>query len=195
MGKKGKDEPTHATPEPEESPPPPEPEPQEMAPPPKPSRILQHFGWETCQMETSGNKYYYSAVRREARVQPPYFTILNLDESNFCTFTKEDIWKAFFARKQEYKQEDLGALTEELKDPDADVDWALIMEAFSVLTNPEARAEYEQRNLMPHAQLQLTGLRVACESRKREEARQAALAEKALAEKLAAEELAAVSGA
>merc|ERR1711904_295115 len=100
----------------------------------------------------------------------------NLDESNFRAFTKEDIWKAFFARKQEYKTEDRGALTEELRDPEADVDWALIMEAFSVLTNPEARAEYEQRNLMPHAQLQLTGLRVAHESKKREEAEKAAAA-------------------
>merc|ERR1711957_1061676 len=84
-------------------------------------------------------------------------------------FTKDDIWKAFFVRKQQFKREEEGALTEELKDPEMDVDWALIMEAFSVLTNPEARAEYEQRNLMSHAKLQLTGLRISHESRKREE--------------------------
>merc|ERR1719389_104524 len=125
-------------------------------------------------MSTSGNKYYYSEARREARVQPPYFTVLDLEETNFRNFTKDDIWKAFFVRKQQFKREEQGALTEELKDPEMDVDWALIMEAFNVLTNAEARAEYEQRNLMPHAQVQLTGLRVSHESRKREEAQKAA---------------------
>merc|ERR1719502_59916 len=144
-------------------------------------------------MSTSGNKYYYSEARREARVQPPYFTVLDLEESNFRNFTKDDIWKAFFVRKQQFKREDMGALTEELKDPEMDVDWALIMEAFSVLTNPETRAEYEQRNLMPHAQVQLTGLRVSHESRKREEAQLAAAA--AAAEKAAAEEAAAAAAA
>merc|ERR1719198_2837973 len=109
-------------------------------------------------MSTSGNKYYYSEARREARVQPPYFTVLNLEESNFRNFTKDDIWKAFFIRKQEYKREEEGALTEDLRDPEMDIDWALVMEAFNVLTYAEARAEYEQRNLMPHAQLQLAGL-------------------------------------
>merc|ERR1719335_56724 len=144
-------------------------------------------------MSTSGNKYYYSEARREARVQPPYFTVLDLEESNFRNFTKDDIWKAFFARKQEFKKEEMGALTEELKDPEMDVDWALIMEAFSVLTNAEARAEYEQRNLMQHAQLQLTGLRVSHENRMRQEAQKAAAA--AAAEKAAAEEAAAAAGA
>merc|ERR1719487_1416919 len=108
-------------------------------------------------MSTSGNKYYYSEARREARVQPPYYTVLNLEEANFRDFTKDDIWKAFFVRKQEFKTEEMGALTEDLKDPEMDVDWALIMEAFECLTNAEARAEYEQRNLMPHAQMQLAG--------------------------------------
>merc|ERR1719456_499684 len=145
-------------------------------------------------MPTSGNKYYYSEARREARVQPPYYTVLNLEETNFRNFTKDDIWKAFFVRKQQFKREEQGALTEELKDPDMDVDWALIMEAFSVLTNPEARAEYEQRNLMPHSQLQLTGLRVSHESRNRDEAQKAAAAA-AAAEKAAAEEAASAAGA
>merc|ERR1711924_271507 len=95
--------------------------------------------------QTSGKKYYYSEARREARVQPPYFTVLDLEEANFRNFTKDDIWKAFFVRKQQYKIEEMGALTEELRDPEMDVDWALIMEAFSVLTNAEARSEYEQR--------------------------------------------------
>merc|ERR1719198_2214493 len=145
-------------------------------------------------MSTSGNKYYYSQARREVRVQPPYFTVLNLEESNFRNFTKDDIWKAFFVRKQEFKVEDQGALTEDLIDPEMDVDWALIMEAFECLTNAEARAEYEQRNLMPNAQLQLTGLRVSHESRKKEEAQKAAAAA-AAAEKAAAEEAASAAGA
>merc|ERR1719272_2708221 len=147
-------------------------------------------------MPTSGNKYYYSEARREARVQPPYFTVLNLEETNFRNFTKDDIWKAFFVRKQEFKiASEEGALTEELKDPEMDVDWALIMEAFSVLTNAEARCEYEQRNLMPHAQTQLTGLRVSHENRMREEAKAAAAvaATAAAAEKAAAEEAAAAA--
>merc|ERR1719276_149284 len=127
-----------------------EPETQEVEQPkPRPSMILQNAGWEVCMMPVSGNKYYYSEARREARGQPPYFTVLNLEEGNFRNFTKDDIWKAFFIRKQEFKKEEMGAFTEELKDPEMDVDWALIMEAFSVLTNAEARAEYEQRNLMP----------------------------------------------
>merc|ERR1719487_779376 len=145
-------------------------------------------------MSTSGNKYYYSEARREARVQPPYYTVLNLEETNFRNFTKDDIWKAFFVRKQEFKKEEEGALTEELKDPEMDVDWALIMQAFECLTNAEARAEYEQRNLMPHAQSQLTGLRVSHESRKRDEAQKAAAAA-AAAEKAAAEEAAAAAAA
>merc|ERR1719440_209845 len=145
-------------------------------------------------MSTSGNKYYYSEARREARVQPPYFTVLDLQEANFRKFTKDDIWKAFFVRKQEFKKEAEGALTEELKDPEMDVDWALIMEAFTVLTNAEARAEYEQRNLMPHAQLQLAGLRVSHENRMREEAQKAAAAA-AAAEKAAADEAAVAAGA
>merc|ERR1711865_1061673 len=111
--------------------------------------------------------------------------------AQFRNFTKEDIWQAFFARKQQFKMEEMGALTEELKDPEMDIDWALIMEAFSVLTNPEARAEYEQRNLMPHAQLQLTGLRVSHENRMREESQKAA----AIAAKAAADEAAAADAA
>merc|ERR1712146_448980 len=96
------------------------------------------------------------------------------------------IWKAFFIRKQEYKREEEGALTEDLKDVEMDIDWALVMEAFNVLTNAEARAEY--------AQLQLAGLRVSHENRMREEAQKAAAAA-AAAEKAAAEEAASAAGA
>merc|ERR1712098_981233 len=68
----------------------------------------------------------------------------------------EDIWKAFFARKMQFKV----PLSEDLKDPDKAPDWALLMEAFRTLTDPEERALYEHRNLSPHARGQLNGLRV-----------------------------------
>merc|ERR1719335_475818 len=95
-------------------------EPAELEPPPLPSVILEQSGWEVCKMPTSGKSYYYSGARREARVQPPYYTILNLDETRFREFTKDDIWKAFFKRKTEYKVEDQGALSEDLIDPDSE---------------------------------------------------------------------------
>mmetsp|Transcript_67941 Transcript_67941/g.112558 ORF Transcript_67941/g.112558 Transcript_67941/m.112558 type:complete len:210 (-) Transcript_67941:37-666(-) len=173
---------------------PPEPVVEEAEPEPE-SMILKSFGWEVCKMPTSTNKYYYSAARRESRVQPPYFAILGLEEQKFRKFTKEDIWKAFFARKTEYKKMDQGALTEDLKNEEDGVDWALIMEAFHVLTNQQARAEYEQRNLMPHAQVQLTGLRVMHEARRREEARRALAAAEAAAKAAADAEAAAAEEA
>merc|ERR1712226_248781 len=61
-----------------------------------------------------------------------------------------------------------GSLSEELKNTEDVVDWNLILEAFHVLIDQEARAEYEQRNLMPHAQRQLQGLRVVHEAQVRE---------------------------
>merc|ERR1712228_538828 len=61
-----------------------------------------------------------------------------------------------------------GALTEELQNPEDALDWNLTMEAFHVLIDQEARAEYEQRNLMPHAQRQLQGLRVVHEAQARD---------------------------
>merc|ERR1712190_37148 len=69
--------------------------------------------------------------------------------------------------------------TEELQNPEDAVDWDLTMEAFHVLIDQEARAEYEQRNLMPHAQRQLQGLRVVHEAQIRE---RAALEKRAKAE-------------
>merc|ERR1712046_300319 len=79
----------------------------------------------------------------------------------------------------EYKKPfENGALSEELKDTEDWVDWDLIMEAHKVLVSQVERQEYEQRNLMPHAQLQLTGLRVYHEALVRE----AAIAAKAAAE-------------
>merc|ERR1712039_1019574 len=105
---------------------------------------------------------------KEVRVQPPYFSVLGLDESKFRLLRKDDIWKAFFARKCSYKKTEEGALTEELQNPDDAVDWDLTMEAFHVLIDQEARAEYEQRNLMPHAQRQLQGLRVVHEAQARD---------------------------
>merc|ERR1712008_287722 len=104
----------------------------------------------------------------EVRVQPPYFSVLGLEEKHFRTLTKEDIWKAFFSRRVQYKKSDGNCLLEELIDPDSAADWALVMEAFKVLSDPGSRAQYEMRNLMPHAQQQLRGLRVAHEARERE---------------------------
>merc|ERR1719401_1933292 len=143
MGKKGKDkEPENAVqeeiPEPDglQDPPPP--------PPETASRILADLGWEVFQMPATFRKYFYSRRRREARVQAPYYEVLGLQESDFATVTKEDIWKAFFARRTAYKRaEPGGSLTEELKDEQDRVDWDLIMEAFNVLNDQQARAEHE----------------------------------------------------
>merc|ERR1712125_223935 len=73
-------------------------------------------------------------------------------------------------------------ILEDLKDAEAERDWRLIMEAFNVLVDPEARAEYEERNLSARAKTQLVGLRVQHEiETSRAEAKAAAAAEVALA--------------
>lgn len=103
-------------------------------------------------------------------MQAPYFDVLGLHESDFATITKEDVWKAFFARRVAYKQADPeGSLMESLKDAADRVDWDLIMEAYMVVDDQVARAEYESRNLLPHARSQLVCLRVMHEARMREE--------------------------
>lgn len=165
MGKKGKDK----EPEPvvlEEIP---EPEGWQEHPPPPPetsSRILADLGWEVFVMPATLQKYFFSKRRREARVQAPYFEVLSLPENDFRTITKEDIWKAFFVRRASFKKADEGgSLTEELTDERDQVDWDLVMEAYRVLTDHEARSEYEVRNLLPHARPQLVGLRVQHEAR------------------------------
>lgn len=122
------------------------------------SALLHNLGWEANRMPSSSQQYFYAKTLREARTQPPYFTMLGLDESKYQTITKKDIWKAFFERKMQYKKMEDGALLEELKDPDDSADWDLVMQAYKCLSNPEARAEYEQRNLVPRAKRQLAGL-------------------------------------
>merc|ERR1719356_1133491 len=115
----------------------PEPDGLENPPPPPPeaaSAVLRELGWEVAQMPGTYRKYFYSRRRREARVQAPYFEVLGLPEKDFRTLTKEDIWKAFFARRVAYKKADEGgSLSEELKDEGDRADWDLIMEAYHVL--------------------------------------------------------------
>merc|ERR1719321_13039 len=118
--------------------------------------ILEKLGWVEGKNPHSNLTYYFNAGKRKVQVAPPYFAILGLDESNYGTITKQNIWAFFFQRKMEYKQE----LSEELKDPSQKEDWDLIMEAFQVLVDPVARATYEQQNLVPSAQAQLGGMRV-----------------------------------
>eukprot|EP00927_Polykrikos_kofoidii_P072608 TRINITY_DN68709_c0_g1_i1.p1 TRINITY_DN68709_c0_g1~~TRINITY_DN68709_c0_g1_i1.p1 ORF type:complete len:193 (+),score=30.59 TRINITY_DN68709_c0_g1_i1:142-720(+) len=146
--------------------------------PPPPSLILKRLDWQVVPLHASGRFYYYSASRREARVQPPYYEILGIDESEFSTVDKAGLWKAFFACRQQYKCCEDGTLTEELKNPEDEYDWSLVMEAFSVLIDPVTRAEYDQRNIVPQAKAQLVGLRVQHEVRTRrdeDEARRRAL--------------------
>mmetsp|Transcript_57910 Transcript_57910/g.147026 ORF Transcript_57910/g.147026 Transcript_57910/m.147026 type:complete len:197 (+) Transcript_57910:83-673(+) len=187
MGKKGKDKDAEPSfqeeiPEPDGLENPPDP-PPEVA-----SAILKDLGWEVFQMPVTYRKYFFSTQRREARVQAPYFEVLGLPETDFRTITKDGIWKAFFQRRATYKQADQeGSLTEELKDEGDRVDWDLIMEAYQVLADQEARAEYEARNLLPQARHQLIGLQVMHEAQVREEA--------ALAEVRAVSEAAAAAAA
>lgn len=131
------------------------------------SLILKRLGWDVCRMLVTKQRYYSSEASREVRVQPPYFAVLGLEENCFRTLTKEDIWKAFFSRRMEYKKSDGNCILEELIDPSSATDWSLVMEAFRVLNDPGSRAQYEMRNLMPHAQQQLRGLRVAHEAQER----------------------------
>lgn len=149
---------------------PPEQEDLPEHPPPNPSRILDSLGWQVVTMPASGQRFYYSPTRHETRLRPPYHQVLGLDESEYRTLQKADLWKAFFARRAEYKKEfENGALSEELKNPDDGHDWGLVMEAFNVLNDNEARAEYEEENLATHAKEQLVGLRVQYEVRVRRE--------------------------
>eukprot|EP00929_Paragymnodinium_shiwhaense_P107764 TRINITY_DN74126_c0_g1_i1.p2 TRINITY_DN74126_c0_g1~~TRINITY_DN74126_c0_g1_i1.p2 ORF type:complete len:329 (+),score=104.73 TRINITY_DN74126_c0_g1_i1:70-1056(+) len=134
------------------------------------SRILEDLDWKVVTMPASGKRYYYSQSRHEARIRPPYHHILGLEESEYRSLQKADLWKAFFARRSEFKKEfENGALSEELKDPADQHDWALVMEAFNVLSDNEARAAYEEENLATHAKEQLVGLRVQHEVRVRRE--------------------------
>mmetsp|Transcript_45670 Transcript_45670/g.106009 ORF Transcript_45670/g.106009 Transcript_45670/m.106009 type:complete len:188 (+) Transcript_45670:60-623(+) len=179
MGKKGK----------EEAPPEPNPEdlipvePEDPPPPaPLPCKILDSLGWQAFTMPATKQRYYYSVRRREARAHPPFYAILGLDEEGYRSHSKADLWKAFYLKRREYKREfDNGSISEELKEHDDENDWCLIMEAFRVLLGEDTRAEYELRNLEPHAKEQLIGLRVYHEVRQREEAAAAAAAEAAKA--------------
>merc|ERR1719356_1310770 len=98
----------------------PEPDGLENPPPPPPeasSAVLRELGWEVAQMPGTFRKYFYSRRRREARVQAPYFEVLGLQETDFVSTTKEDIWKAFYARRAAYKRPAPGgSLSEELND-------------------------------------------------------------------------------
>eukprot|EP00746_Dinoflagellata_sp_MGD_P165526 gnl/MRDRNA2_/MRDRNA2_94851_c0_seq1.p1 gnl/MRDRNA2_/MRDRNA2_94851_c0~~gnl/MRDRNA2_/MRDRNA2_94851_c0_seq1.p1 ORF type:complete len:156 (+),score=54.91 gnl/MRDRNA2_/MRDRNA2_94851_c0_seq1:139-606(+) len=140
--------------------------------------ILQNLGWVVGKHPNCNLTYYYNGAKRKVQVAPPYFAILGLDELNYGSIAKQDIWSYFFQRKMEYKQE----LSEELKDPSTKEDWDLIMEAFKVLVDPISRATYEQQNLVPSAQAQLGGMRVmhrklviaAAEKAAKEEAERAA---------------------
>lgn len=134
-------------------------------------------------MPALGQRYFYSKSRRQARVQPPYHSILGLEESHFRNLTKAELWKAFFAKRQVYKKPvEGGSLSEELLNAEDEVDWALIMESFHVLSQHEARSAYEQKNLAPHAQLRLVGLRVMHEARLVDEAERKAKEEAMRAE-------------
>mmetsp|Transcript_7841 Transcript_7841/g.17089 ORF Transcript_7841/g.17089 Transcript_7841/m.17089 type:complete len:190 (+) Transcript_7841:268-837(+) len=168
MGKKGKDEPVilEEIPEPEGLVNPPDP------PPEAASKILAELGWTVHLMPSTFRKYFYSVKRGEVRLQAPYFQVLGLPETGFKTITKEDIWKAFFQKRCEYRKVDeFGAIVEELKNPDDRIDWDLVMEAYQVLTDQVRRAEYESESLLPHARRQLAGLQVMHEARVREEKR------------------------
>ncbi|CAK8985131.1 unnamed protein product [Durusdinium trenchii] len=185
MGKKGKD----AAPEVVEDPP--EEEERETAPelpPEAASKILQDLDWEVCVMPAQKQRYFYSKSRRQARYQPPYHSILGLEEAKYQDLTKDELWKAFYLKRQVYKKPfPDGALSEELKDPKDQVDWSLILESFQVLSQHEARSVYEQRNLVPHAQLELIGLVVMHEQRLVDEAERRAKEEKAAREAAEAE--------
>jgi len=143
--------------------------------------ILQDLGWVVGKHPHANLTYFYNGGKRKIQVAPPYFAILGLDEANYGSITKQDIWAYFFQRKMEYKQE----LSEELKDPSQKEDWDLIMEAFKVLVDPILRATYEQQNLVPSKQAQLGGMRVIhrklviaqAEQAAREEAERAAKAQ------------------
>mmetsp|Transcript_31193 Transcript_31193/g.43616 ORF Transcript_31193/g.43616 Transcript_31193/m.43616 type:complete len:184 (-) Transcript_31193:168-719(-) len=144
-------------------------------PPEAASKILESLDWQVCVMPSTRQRYFYSKTRRQARVQPPYHSILGLEEANFRNLTKDDLWKAFFEKRVQYKRREAnGSLSEELENSSDQVDWDLVMEAFHVLSGHEARSAYEQGNLANHAQRQLLGLRVMHEARVQEEQRRQA---------------------
>eukprot|EP00434_Breviolum_minutum_P010638 symbB.v1.2.009384.t1/scaffold595.1/size183375/6 len=79
MGKKGKDAPPETVEDP------PEEEEREVAPElpsEAASSILKELDWEVCMMPALGQRYFYSKSRRQARVQPPYHSILGLQEAS-----------------------------------------------------------------------------------------------------------------
>lgn len=157
---------------------------EEPPPPPPPeasSEVLKQLGWQVFLMRCTGKKYYVSERRREARVQPPYFGILGLDEAAFRSLTREEIRRTYYRRVEER------GLTDALPGLDGSVDADLLKEAFKVLVDAEKRAEYECRNLLPHAKCQLQGLLAQHEIRQREEAERAARVAAEEAAKAAAE--------
>eukprot|EP00435_Cladocopium_sp_Y103_P000349 s2967_g1.t1 len=78
MGKKGKDAAPETVEDPDEEE---EREATPEAPPEAASRILKDLDWEVCVMPALNQRYFYSKSRRQARIQPPYHSILGLEET------------------------------------------------------------------------------------------------------------------
>eukprot|EP00439_Symbiodinium_sp_Y106_P018495 s4578_g2.t1 len=67
-------------------------------PPEAASKILESLDWQVCVMPSTRQRYFYSKTRRQARVQPPYHSILGLEDqtsyhpswlgSNRCTTSR-----------------------------------------------------------------------------------------------------------
>lgn len=103
---------------------------------------------------TSGRRYFYHRLRREVSWDLPYYELLGLPPGAYKELTKEDVSRAYFARRMCYTK----APTMELKDEETKRDWEMIVEAFKTLIDPASRTAYEQRNLAPTARKQLVSV-------------------------------------
>jgi hypothetical protein len=121
----------------EERPPPP-PRPQTPEVPLAP--ILEDLGWTRKKMLPSRRPFYWHEGRQLVQIGPPYYEVLGLDPADYETCTKSQIKAAWFKLKTTVRPIiDV--------DPIAKQNWALIMEAYEVLTDPMRRTEYEHENL------------------------------------------------
>eukprot|EP00913_Durusdinium_trenchii_P034361 g32146.t1 len=82
-------------------------------PPEAASKILQDLDWEVCVMPAQKQRYFYSKSRREARYQPPYHSILGLEDRMLWAWRLEwwpngvQVLKTLFPHIQETHQRGL----------------------------------------------------------------------------------------
>ena len=90
-------------------------------------------GWVKQTLAATGRVYYYHTGRKESRIDPPYYEILDLDPSKCEKYGKSDIQLAWFKRSKNSVNES---------------DMLLIREAYEVLRYTSSRMDYNYRNIL-----------------------------------------------